>query len=1041
MFRLIVDRSKAVAVLVLMIIIGGITAYSVLPRESSPEIRRPLIFVTTIYDGVSAGDIETLITEEIEKELDGTTGLDKLTSVSSLGVSHVTAEFTSDIDVETALQRVREKVDVAKAELPTEALEPVVKELNFSDQPIIIITLTHPNGVEVLEESADRLEEDLDGILGVLDVKVSGKLEREVAIELDPARLKHFGLNFDDVRKAVQNENTTIAGGSLRGPLFRFDLAVSGEIEDVTEFENIRVVKDGKSIRLSDLGQVAFKYQDRESIARMNLQPAVTIAVTKRSGENLIRIVDDIKAKVDASVFPKGTKVIFSRDQSDDIRRMVKDLENNILSGLVLVLVITLFFLGPVNALFVSLGIPFSMLVSFIVLQAAGITLNMVVLFSLVLALGMLVDNGIVIVENIYRHRSMGATRRDAAIKGVSEVALPIATSTLTTILAFFPIIFMPDIMGEFMSYIPKTVIIVLTSSLFVGYIITTVFCANFLNVRKGDLQAMTTGSGGFNALLKVYERALQACLSWYPVVVVVSMLFVISGIVVYALLGREPIFFPSIDPKAAIVTVETAPGTSLEVTDVLTKQVEDSVREVPNTLETVQATSGAAGRGTGNASNKAELRLASVPYEDRDIPTLDYIEDLKQLLAGFAGAEIRVQEEADGPPQGHNISYEINGQDYAVMGKIADRVMDIILEYEDSYRDFDNDFEASNPEIQVDVDRERAAYYGLNTRQIAQTVRTAMYGQKVSTYRKGEDEYDVMMRLQESDRSEVASLERVEVVHEGKRIALNSVASVDSAEGVGIIKRNERQRAVSLWADFLPDVENKAEIKQAIQARIDQLELPAGYQVGSGEGEAVRNRATMFLMQAFGVAVFLITLVLVMQFNSILQPIIILVSVILSLGGVMWGLALSGKQFVIIMSGIGVISLAGVVVNNAIVMIDFINSLIRDGQDVRTAIVEGAKTRLRPVLLTAITTIVGLLPMALGVSFDFFEWKLILDSESSAWWSHMAWAIIFGLGFATILTTLAVPVFLYLQLEVLPSAARKSIDLLKSLRKRSASS
>jgi multidrug efflux pump subunit AcrB len=1030
MIRAIVNKYQAVYVFTIMVIIMGLSAYSSLPRESSPEIRRPVIFVTTVYPGVSAVDIESLVTKEIEDELDGVTGLDKITSSSSLGVSSITAEFTGDTEVEIALRRVRERVDTAKTDLPEDAEDPIVKELNFSDQPILIINVSNPNGLEVIEKSIDYLEEEFKKVHGVLDVRVSGKLDKEVEISVDPVRLKHYGFSINNIMDAIRNENVTIPGGVLKNQVQQYSLAVSGEIKDPKEFGEIVVSNKGKQVKLKDLGGVSFTYKEPDTINRLDGKPAISLAITKRSGENLLRVVEDVKKIIEGSKerFAFGTVYKYSFDQSDDIKRMVEDLENNIISGLILVLLVTLFFLGPVNATFVSLGIPFSMLISFFVLQVFGITLNMVVLFSLVLALGMLVDNGIVIVENIYRHRSLGSDLIESAIKGTSEVAWPITTSTITTVLAFLPIIFMPDIMGEFLSYIPKTVIIVLLSSLVVGLTITTVFCSRFLKVNPKTLKAMTEGATGFQRLQNHYEKSLKWSLRHPWITILSSFAIVIVGIGLNGAFGKEAIFFPKFDSRVAILGVTTPSGTPLLITDEITKQLEAIAPQVPNSIDSVQATSGKDdSQGGGRLrSNKSTLRVGFVPFLEREVSSAEYMEAIKEKVSSFPGAEIKVTEQQNGPPSGHDISFEVSGDDYAVMGEVANQVIGFITPYADKMKEIDSDFEAIKPELSINIDREKAAIYGLNTRLIASSIRTAMNGSIVSKFRQGKDEYDVVVRFGEEYRNRLQSLRELEIVKEGKRISLDSVANISHQSSVEVIKRKDRRRAVAVWADFKADIGDKAKITSEIDNKVAGLELPAGYRVGKGEGQAIRNRAQAFLIQAFVTALLLIFIVLVLQFNSVTQPFIIMISVFLSIGGVFWGLFLGQQTFVVIMSGIGIISLAGVVVNNAIVLIDFINQLRREGLEPLEAVIVGGKTRLRPVLLTALTTVIGLMPMALGISLDFHNLSIQWTSESSEWWAPMAWAVIYGLTFATLFTTIVVPTLVYLDMTIWELLSKK---------------
>ena len=983
--------------------------------------------------------MESLITEPIEAELEGVEGLDKLTSTSRFSLSTVVAEFTGDTAVETALRRVRERVDVARTGLPADVDPPGVRELNFSDQPFLIMVLSNPNGLQVMEGAVDFFEEEIKAIPGVLDVRVSGSMQRELAIELDPARLKQYGFSIDDVMDAVRAEHVTIPGGHIRNSHQQLDLAVTGEIKDAAIFGEIVVRKGERHVRLKSLGKVGLGYKAVETLARLNGEPAISLAVTKKAGENMLRVVSDIRrlAKTHGNRLPHGTKVDWSWDESEKIRDMVYDLENNIITSFVLVVLVTLFFLGPVNAVFVSIGIPFSMLISFTVLSIMGITLNMVVLFSLVLALGMLVDNGIVTVENIYRHRSLGKSRIDAAAEGVGEVAVPVATSTLTTTLAFLPIIFMPDIMGEFMSYLPKTVIIVLFSSLLVALSITPAFCSRFLNLRRQD-----SSGKGMGRLPALYERALRQTLQYPWRTLVFAFAMVIGGIVLYTVLGRPPVFFPALDPDVVKVEIEVEAGASVQRSDAVARKVADQVPGVPASLESVQTTVGRTGGGMAGGGldpAKASLRLGFVPWMERQIPARDTMEALKEKFRDFVDGSVRVTQEKNGPPQGHAISYEIRGQDYGVIGALADKVKAILARHEQHFEEVDYDFEEGKPELRVQIDRQRAARYGLDTRSIAGTVRHAFKGGVVGQYHLDKEELDVVVRYASPFRDSLPDLKKLEIVDGDERIPLAALGEIRPEATVSIIKRNSRRRAVNVWADFLPDLDDRQvvrDVREGIARAVAELQVPPGYSIVSGEGSRTRDRSTAFLANAFLVALALIFLVLVIQFNSVTQPLIIMISVFLSLGGVFWGLLLTGKTFVIIMSGIGVISLAGIVVNNAIVLIDFINVLGRGGMDWREAVIRASCTRFRPVLLTALTTVIGLIPMAFAVSFDFHTLSFQVGSQSAQWFRSMAWAIIFGLSFATLLTLFVVPVLMLLDRRLreglvrVPAAVEERIRL-----------
>ncbi|MBD3322022.1 MAG: MMPL family transporter, partial [Chitinivibrionales bacterium] len=685
----------------------------------------------------------------------------------------------------------------------------------------------------------------------------------------------------------------------------------------------------------------------------------------------------------------------------------------------ILVLAVTIFFLGGINALFVALAIPFSMLLSFFVLDILGITLNMVVLFSLILALGMLVDNGIVIVENIFRHASMGKSRVQAAIEASKEVAVPIAASTITTCLAFFPVMFMPGVMGDFMSFVPKTVIVVLASSLFVAVTINPTFCSRFLKIDEKQRKRIMEGSGKFAGLQRWYGGHIDSALSNAPLVLGISFVIVVAGMILYATIGKEPVFFPSPDPSDAIVHVTMPQGTPVEQTDSVIKAVEHIAVNSPASIDEYQATSGkSAGgmfSGLGEESHKGFIRITYKSYLQRTIKGKTAIDSLKNRLKDFSKADITVEAQEMGPPSGHDISYEVIGQDYAILGIIADSILAIIRSYP-HFKLVDTDFEPAKPRLQVVVDRKKADYFGLSLYLIASAIRNSVHGQTIGTFRQGEDEYDIISRYDERYHNSIPEFSSLLInAKSGKQIPLSQIASVQTVSSIATIKRRNVQRAVGIWADFNDDFQKKNKIKKEIRNAVDSLAFPAGYTTEAGAGQEMRNEASVFLVKAFVVAMFLMAIVLIAQFNSIVQPGIIMASVFLSFGGVFWGYALANMEFVVIMSGIGCIALAGVTVNNCIVLIDYTNLLIRNGMQWHEAIIEAGKTRLRPVLLTAITTVLGLLPMAIGASLDVHpgSFGIQLGSESSEFWRPFAWAMIFGLTFATIMTLVMVPCML----------------------------
>lgn len=1021
MVEFFVRKRAAVFTFALLVVIMGTLAYITLPREFTPEIKQPYIFVTTLYPGVGAKDMENLVTRVIEEEVDGVDGLDELTSSTRQSVSFILAQFTSDVDAETALRRVRDAVDNAQSQLPDDVEDPVVEALSSSTWPILTAVLSHPDGVLAINDYADKVQERLERVSGVNEVDVAGKREMHLLIELDPDKLERYGYSMNDVISAVQGENRSIPGGTLKSDARNYSLSVTGEIKQAGRFGDVMVSAQGVKTRLAELGKTAFTWKEPESYSRLDGNPSISFYVKKQPGANIVEVAEEARQAVEKmqAELPRGTIVSFPNDQSISIRNLLSDLENNIITAFILVMGVTLFFLGFRNALFVALAVPFSMLMSFYVLQLLGITLNMVVLFSLVLALGMLVDNGIVIVENIFRHAGMGKPRRQAAVEGAQEVSLPIFASTLTTCLGFFPVIFMPDVMGDFMSYLPKTIIVVLASSLVVALTINPVFCASFLRITEQSRKRMTEGSGLFMRFAALYERMLRAATAHSTPVIGVVLVTVVLGFVFFYFAGKEPIFFPHMDPETGVVELTLPQGTPLDKTNAYVREAEAFIDSVPASLKAYVAAAGRGGGGSrfgGQEDYKGSIRLEFAEFRKRNVPATVTLDSLRRAVGAIPGPEFKVMEQEMGPPTGSPISYQIVGEEYAVLGAFADTIMSYLQPIEE-LKVVETDFADARPEISVNIDRRKAKLYGLSTSQISSTIRNAVHGATIGKFRPGgtsSDEYDVVVRFPRKHSNSLQRLAALQIVNrDGARIPLASVARLSRQSSVGVIRRRDLRRSVEVSADFKEGVENKSEIKAHVDSLVKRMRFPEGYRVGEGSGLRMRAEAQEFLGKAFLIAIFLILIVLIAQFNSIVQPFIIIFSVMLAIGGVMWGYAISGMQFVIITTGIGCIALAGVVVNNCIVLIDYTNLLIKDGMFWREAVVEAGKTRLRPVLLTAITTILGLLPMAFGVSFDFRQLGLQFGSEAGAMWVSFAWTVIFGLSFATIMTLVVVPCLL----------------------------
>ncbi len=1030
--NLAIKRSTAIFVLVFVIIIAGISSYVSLPREASPDISIPVIIISTPYFGVSPADMETLVTQPIEKELKNIGDVKEIRSSSNEGMSSITVEFEPDTDIDSALQKVRDKVDLAKSDLPDDAEEPVITEINFSDFPVMIINVSGKYDLETLKEIGEDLEDKIEGIPGVLDVTLAGGLEREVKVNLDPEKLRYYNLEVKDVIDTIKDENLTIPGGSIDLGSFKYLVRIPGEFKSPAIIEDLVVkVKKGRPIYIRDIAEVVYGFKEPSSHARLNSVQCVSLAIKKRTGENLIRIADDIKALIEREKvkYPPGTVLQITSDASNDIRKMVDDLENNIISGLILVLLVLLIFLGFRTALFVALAIPFSMLISFSVLQALGFTLNMVVLFSLILALGMLVDNAIVIVENIYRHGEEGVPMKEAAMKGTAEVAMPVIVATITTLCAFFPMIFWPGIMGEFMNYLPKTLIITLTASLFVAMVINPVLCATLLKVkaREGKIHERED----HKPMLRYYRDLLKSSLD-HPTRTLLAAFFtliVVTGL--YGLLGKGVEFFPSTDPAKIFIEIETPLGTKLEVTDEITANVEEELKKYPDIKYYVANTGVSTGKfdqGSGDAgpAHKARISVDFVDMEQRSQSSELTSEEIRDEVSGAIGAVIKVQLERHGPPTGPPVNIEISGDDYATIGALSEKIKKMIKSVP-GIVDLDDDYKVGKPEIKVWIDREKAAIYELTTRKIANTIRTAIKGTEASTFREFEEEYDITVRFKEEKRSSLQDIKEIYIAHEGRQIPLNNIARIEFASGPGSIMRKDLKRVVTLsaYVEGRPKAEGLREVKETLA----KLDLPPGYSFDYTGEEEEQKKSEDFLKKAFILAVLMIAFLLVLEFNSIVTSSIIMFSVVLSMIGVFAGLMITATPFGIIMTGIGVISLAGVVVNNAIVLLDYTIQLRERGLEKREAIVTAGMTRLRPVLLTAVTTILGLIPMATGFYFDFKKMEWITGSESAQWWGPMAVAVIFGLAFATLLTLVVVPV-LYSVLDTLSGKVKRMVGV-----------
>ncbi len=1090
-----IDNRTSVFILILVIIIGGVFSYMSLPREAAPDVQIPLVIVATPYFGVSPEDIESLVTQPIEKELNGISEVKEITSSSTEGFSNIKVEFDSGFDIDDALQKVRDKVDKAEKELPDDVEKPQIIELNFSEFPIFTYNISGPLSLVKLKDIADDMKDDIENIDGVLEVKISGGLEREVKVDVDINKLIHYNIRFDDIIEAIQSENKTIPGGSIDLGNSSFLVRVPGEFDKPYIIQDLIVkMKDGFPVYVKDVAKVDYSFAERSTYARLNGADCVTLNISKQTGSNIIDIADGIKniiSEYELSL-PESIQFAVTVDMSNDIRRSVKNLENNIFSGLVLVLLVLFVLLGLRNATFVALAIPLSMLISFIVLSMLDITLNFVVLFALILALGMLVDNAIVIIENTYKFLEEGADLLTAAKQGAKEVAWPITTSTLTTLMVFGPLMFWPGIIGDFMKYLPITLIITLTASLFVALVINPVLASKYMKLEKKGEEKSNTFWGkvlkplhkithffGDNLLPKtigIYESKLRKVLgedrdpnkkvnkrNWLGIIALVLFLFVYGiinsipqlpsfvalllgtalgiGVIfvftnlrlkvlassflllviiinLYGMFGHGVEFFPAVDPERVFVNIESPTGTNIEASNQIAKNIEKQLSKFTEVdVREYVANVGSSSNqfdATTATPNKSTITIQFVNFHNREQSSLITADEIRDAIINIAGADVEVKKEEHGPPVGVPIGVEIIGEDFDKLGGLSE---DIIKEISaiDGIVDLKDDYDGGRPEIRINIDREKAALYQMNTSVIANSIRTAINGFTASKYRINEEEYDIKVRLQKDQREDVEILNNMRIVYNTKKgktmsVPLVSVATIEYTKGPGSIKRKDLKRVVTITGN-VDAAFNANEVLQQVKVMLAEYNLPQDYRIEYGGQDKEQKKAANFLTKAFIIGFMGIMMILVIQFNSFSQPLMIMIAVAISLVGVFIGLTVMAMPFGIIMTGIGVISLAGVVVNNNIVLIDYINILRERGLSIKDAALRAGVRRFRPVVLTAITTILGLIPLTFGFGFDIYTFSIESGGADSAFWRPMGVAVIFGLLFGTILTLVVVPV------------------------------
>ncbi len=1096
-----------------ILLIFGIVTYQGLPKELYPEIVWPQIMVNTVYPGNAPEDIENLITRPLEKEIENVRGLKKVTSVSAQDASMIFAEFTTDVDLEDALRRVKDAVDIAKNELPpaSDIIGPNAFDIDFSEFPILNINLSGDYSIEELKKYAEYLEDEMESISEVSSVSIQGVNEREIKINVDLIKLEAYDLSFNDINNAVNYENMSMSGGEILLGKTRRNIRILGEFETVKDMENIIVKnKDGNIVYLRDIADVIDGYEEPSSFARLNKQSVVSVQVVKKGGQNLLtttqKVFDVLEKSKKDKMLPEDLKISITNDQSEVVKMQLSNLENSMIMGVIFVIIVLFFFLGTRNALFVGLAIPMSMMISFVIIGAIDFQINMIVLFALILALGMLVDNAIVVVENIYRYVDNGYEPWEAAKRAVGEIAIPIIASTATTLAAFFPLALWEGLMGEFMKYLPITLIIVLTSSLFVALVIIPVFSATFIKAKNGNENntkkkkqfgiygaiAMMVFGGlmlfadktvfgnlllffGFIGVLNLLF--LSRMESWFQQVFLVKLERAYSKVLTYALRGRnliiffggtillmfitiglffsrmpDVVFFPAGDPNYVNIVAELPVGTDITGTNDFVKEIEDDLYDFliaegvlieNDTTSIVESILSTVGQGdpndftSGSMPNKALITVSFIDYEFRgDVNTSDIMSAMsKEFLGKYPGVELELSKDEGGPPTGKPVNLEIIGADFEKLTYLADTIKTFIeLSDIEGIEGLKMNISTQQPELLIHIDRDKAQRFGLSTGMISSTFRNALFGFEASNFKVGEDEFPIQVRLKDEYRYDLQALENMKITIFGDgpptHIPLSSVAEFEYSTSLSSVRRKDLKRVITLYSNVIEGY-NANTINMQLASLMEGFEMPTAYTYEFTGEQQEQDESSDFLGRAMLIALALIMLILVTQFNSLIRTLIIMMSIIFSTIGVFGGLWTFNMDFVVIMTGIGIISLAGIVVNNAIVLIDYIE-LLKDKKrremglpedaflpvSVATeCLIEGGKTRLRPVLLTAITTILGLLPMAVGLNFDFqglltnYEPNIYFGGDMASMWKSMSWTVIFGLTFSTFLTLIIVPV------------------------------
>lgn len=1086
-----IDNKITVYLLTIFITIVGIATYNSLPKENFPDITIPTIYINTVNGGNSPTNIENTITKPIEKRLKSISGIKKFTSTSLQDVSVIIVEFHTSVKQDIAKQKVKDAVDEARADMPqTLTREPMIKEIAFSEIPIMYVNIAGNYDLKQLKKYAEDIQDRIEGLKEINEAKLVGALDREIQVNIDMYKLQAAQLTLRDIEQAIRNENMSITGGNVPLMGMKPTLSIKGEYRDPKEIENIVVSSQvGARLFLKDIAEVKDGFKEKESYSSSKGKNVITLNVIKRSGENLIDAADKIKnviAEMKKKDLPTGLDVSISGDQSARTKVTLHDLINTIIIGFILVTVVLMFFMGVTNALFVALSVPLSMFIAFLIMPSIGFSFNMIVLFAFLLALGIVVDDAIVVIENT--HRLFGNGKRDiktAAKMAAGEVFLPVLTGTITTLAPFIPLAFWTGIIGKFMYFLPITLIISLLASLFVAYIINPVFAVDFMKTheeeaqeygkitRKGRMQLIlytviallcyatgNIGAANFVVFLGLflllhrlwlykvieawqtriwpgfiarYVKILRWCLSkpWRPMLMVIG-LFIFS-IIFFVARGPKVVFFPQGDPNNIYVYVRLPEGTDPAITNSLMRKVEQKVYSVIDqndpviesmiTNVTIGVTDPADGDQNAYA-NRGKIAINFVHFEQRHgKSTTEYLTKLQKMDWGIPGAEINVNKEQAGPPQAKPISIEITGDDFNDLVKNGEQVKKFLNAKKiEGVVNLKSDFVSNKPEIVFDIDRERAQREGISTAQLAMEIRGSVYGLEATKFRDVDDEYPVQLRYQLDQRNDIETIRNLKITYRDmnmggqvRSVPLSALANIRYDYTYAGIKRKNNTRIITLSSD-VKEGYNANEVAAKVQAALADYKATGSSNVKFGGQSEDQAETAGFLGKAMLTAIGLMLLVLVGLFNSLGKPLIILSEILFSIIGVFLGVGLFKMDMSIVMTGVGIIALGGIVVRNGILLVEFAEFAREGGMSLYEATVEAGRTRMTPVILTAIAAVLGLIPLAVGLNIDFatlfseLNPHIFFGGDSVVFWGPLSWTMIFGLIFATILTLLLIP-------------------------------